>query len=418
MTPMSQQHVVDVDEAGRLLQKLFGGVEQDPFPYYDALREMGDGVHEAEILQAVLVTRYDDLRKIGSDPKTFSSDIFFLTGPGIHDPTDPEHRRFIETARRLFMASDPPRHTQVRSTFRHAFTPDTVRRWRPIVEEITDEALSRFQPGQEVDLMSGLAAEVPVAVIAQILGVPKDTWQHFREWSYAYASTFDPMVTGDRRDKAIRTSLVLFDYLSDLIEERRAAPGDDLISHMLATKTFDGEVLTLHDMVSQVALLLVAGNETTTNLVGNGVTLLLSHTDAKDALIADPTLLPGAIEEMLRFDPPLHLTARKATGEVRVGEHDLAPGTLVMPCMPAANRDPRAFPDAATFDIRRADNKHLTFFHGIHYCVGAPLARLEGTIILGKLLAAFPNIREGSQPPVRRTVNVVARGWESRPVTL
>ncbi|ORV48530.1 hypothetical protein AWC05_05650 [Mycobacterium florentinum] len=417
MSNAEKQATASAGESARLLGELFGGAKQDPFPYYDALREMGDGVHAAEILQAVLVTRFDDVRRIGAGPKTFSSDIFYLTGPGIHDPSDPEHRRFVDIASRLFMASDPPRHTQVRSTFRHAFTPDAVSGWRRVVAEITDEALARYERGQEIDLMN-LAAEVPVAVIARILGVPKDMWQHFREWSFAYASTFDLMVTGDRRDQAIRTSLVLFDYLSELIEQRRAAPGDDLISQMLATKTFDGDVLTQHDMVSQVALLLVAGNETTTNLVGNGITLLMAHPDAKDALVGDPALMPAAVEEMLRFDPPLHLTVRKVTTETVVGEHPLAPGTLVMPCIPAANRDPRAFPDASVFDIRRTDNKHLAFFHGIHYCVGAPLARLEGTVILGKLLAAFPDIREGSRPPVRRTVNVVARGWESRPVTL
>ncbi|WP_237166326.1 cytochrome P450 [Mycolicibacterium hippocampi] len=418
MVVIDEQTTVDNVEAERLLGALFGGVEQDPFPYYDALRELGDGIHRVDVMGAVLLTRYDDIRKVGSDPRTFSSELFELTGPGIHDPEDPEHRRFIETASRLFMFADPPRHTQVRSTFRHAFTPDAVRRWRGIVEDIADEVLARFEPGQEIDLMGALASEVPVAVIAQILGVPRDTWQHFRDWSFAYASTFDPMVQGERRDQAIRTSLILFDYLSELIDERRADPCDDLISHMLSTETFDGDTLEKTDLIAQVALLLVAGNETTTNLVGNGVTLLMAHPDANSDLRAEPALLPGAVEEMLRYDPPLHLAGRKVTTEVTLGDHTLPLGTVVLTCIPAANRDPRAFPNASEFDIHRTDNKHLAFFHGIHYCVGAPLARLEGTVILDKLLHAFPDIRAGNARPVRRTLNVASRGWESRPVIL
>jgi cytochrome P450 len=413
-----EQMTVNTTEADRLLDVLFGGVEQDPFPYYDALRELGDGIHRSESLQAVLVTRYDDIRKICSDPKTFSSDIFSLTGPGIHDPADPEHRRFIDTSRRLFMFADPPWHTRVRSTFRHAFTPEAVRHWTTIVEDVADEALARLAPGQEIDLITQFAGDVPVAVIAQILGVPQHTWQHFRDWSSAYASTFDPMVQGERRNEAIRTSLVLFDYLSELIDERRAKPADDLISHMLSVKTFDGHTLEQADLIAQVALLLVAGNETTTNLVGNGITSLMTHPEAKRAIFEDPALLPAAMEEMLRFDPPLHLAGRTVRTDAVLGDHLLQAGTVVLTCIAAANRDIRAFGNPSHFDIHRVDNKHLAFFHGIHYCVGAPLARLEGQVILEKLLRAFPDIREGSQPPVRRTLNVVSRGWESRPVIL
>jgi cytochrome P450 len=413
---MSDQTVRSAGEVDRLLGELFGGVEQDPFPYYDELREIGDGIHEVTAMNGPLVTRYADAKRIASDPTTFSSDYFAISPPGIHDRTNPEHRRFVEISRRLFMFADPPWHTQVRSTLRQ--TPDAVRNWRSIVEDVTDETLARFSEGQEIDLMPQLAASVPVAVIARILGVPRDAWHSFRDWSFGYASTFDPMVQGERRDEAIRLSLELFDYLSELIDERSAHPADDLISHMITSDTFDGEKLHKQDLIAQVALLLVAGNETTTNLIGNGVTLLFDFPDAKQALSADPGLLPIAIEEMLRCDPPLHMAARRATTEVLLGEHVIAPETLLLVCLPAANRDPRAFEDASRFDIRRSDNKHLAFYHGIHYCVGAPLARLEGGIILDKLLKRFPAIREGSTPAVRRTLNIVSRGWETRPVTL
>lgn len=406
------------DRAAAAVDELFGGVTQNPFPLYDELRELGDGIHLVPAMDGVLVTRYDDVRRIVADHRTFSSDYFETAPPGIHDPSDPEHRRFVATASRLFMFADPPRHTEIRATFRHAFTPEAASRWAGIIEEVTDDSLGRFLSGQDVDLMPHLAADVPVAVIAKILGVPSDQWQNFRDWSFGYASTFDPMVQGDRRDAAIKASLTLFDYLNELAEQRARVPGEDLISHMIGVSAADGRQLRGEDLVAQIALLLVAGNETTTNLVGNGITLLLDHPEAKRDLVADPTLLGTAVEEMLRLDPPLHLTMRRTTKQVTLGSREIEPGTMMLLCIAAANRDPRAFKESATFDIRRSDNKHLAFLHGIHFCVGAALARLEARIIFERLLARFPDIGPGSAAPVRRTLNVVSRGWQSRPVKL
>lgn len=414
---------LDMSEAGgrtadEILGELFGGTASDPFPLYDELRELGDGIHRCDLIGGHIVTRYADCRQIGSDPKTFSSDVFATTAPGIHDPSDPEHRRFVATASQLFMFADPPRHTRIRSTFRHAFTPDAVRGWRTAVEQVTDEVLGRYAAGQEIDLMTGPAAEIPVAVIATILGVPQDVWPKFREWSFGYASTFDPMVFGERRDAAIRTSLELFDYLAELIRQRRAAPADDLISHMIATETIDGGHLDDAEMLAQVALLLVAGNETTTNLIGNGMTLLFGHPDARRAVAADPEIVPTAVEEILRYDPPLHMSGRKVTRDIELNGHRLEAGSTVLTCLAAANRDPRAFEDAGRFDITRSPNPHLAFFHGIHFCVGAPLARLEGQVFFQKVFRAFPGVAAGSEPAVRRTLNIASRGWITRPVLL
>ncbi|MDY6998958.1 MAG: cytochrome P450 [Actinomycetota bacterium] len=414
---------LDMSEAGdrtadEILGELFGGAASDPFPLYDELRELGEGIHRCDLIGGHILTRYADCRQIGSDPKTFSSDMFATTAPGIYDPDDPEHRRYADTASQLFMFADPPRHTRIRSTFRHAFTPDAVRGWRAAVEQVTDEVLGRYSPGQDIDLMSGPAAEIPVAVIATILGVPQDVWAKFREWSFGYASTFDPMVFGERRDAAIRTSLELFDYLADLIRMRRAEPADDLISHMIGTETIDGTHLDDAEMLSQVALLLVAGNETTTNLIGNGMTLLFGHPEAREALAADPALVPTAVEELLRYDTPLHMTGRKVSRDTEINGHSLEAGSTVLLCLAGANRDPRAFQDAGVLDITRSPNPHLSFFHGIHFCVGAPLARLEGQVFFEKVFRAFPDIAPGSEPPVRRTLNIASRGWASRPVRL
>ena len=403
-----------VDE---IFGELFGGVTQDPFPLYEELREQGDGIHLLELVSGYTVTRYSDVRLIGTDPATFSSDTFDLSA-GIHDPSDAEHLRFIEVSSQIFMFSDPPKHTRIRSALRHSFSPDVVERWRPVVERVTDELLARYTPGDEIDIMPGLAADVPVAVIAAILGVPQEKWPMFREWSFAYASTLDPLVQGDRRDAAIRTSLEMFDYLHELIQQRRAQTEDDLISHLTQTDTLRGDRLHDSELIAQIALLLIAGNETTTNLIGNGLSLLFEHPEAKSAIMADPSRLPAAIEEMLRLDPPLHFTGRKVTKDVTLGDHELAAGTNVLVCISSANRDPRAFANSSTFDINRSNNKHLAFFHGIHFCIGAPLARLEGNVIFEKLLCAYPDIGPGSEPAVRRTLNAISRGWEKRPVRL
>lgn len=412
-TTTDHDAVVDAAVAG-----LLNGQVQDPLPLYDQLREAGDGVHWAEPLNGWLVTRYEDVRRVAQDHRTFSSETFFSAPPGIHDPEDEVHRRFVDINSRELMFADPPTHTRLRSIFRAAFTPAAIAGWRALVESVTDEVLGRFGPGDEVELMSQVAAGVPVAVIAAMLGVDPAERERFRDWSFAFASTFDPMVSGERRDRCIRTSMEMLDHLAALLADRRAHPRDDLTSLLAAAKADDGQPLADADLLAQLGLLLVAGNETTTNLVGNGLSLLLENPGARRELTQDPSLLPGAIEEMLRCDPPLHLTARKTTAAVVVGEQQIPSGALVITLMGAANRDPRAFADPTSFDIHRPDNRHVSFFHGIHFCVGAPLARLEGEVVLSRFLERFPGFAAGSTPPTRRTTNLIARGWATRPIRL
>jgi len=404
--------------ATELLNEVWGGRLHDPYPAYTELREMGDGVHWAEQLQGYVVCRYADVRQIGTDPTTFSSDTFFGSAASWHDGDNPEHVRFIDAASRLFMFSDPPTHTRIRSTFRHAFTPQAIESWRPRVERITDELIGRYEQGVEFNIMPGFAADVPVAVIADLLGVPAEMRGEFRRWSYAYASTFDPVIQGPARDQAIVDSLELFDYLDGLVTQRRAVPQDDLITTVIETETVAGDHLVDGETVAQLALLLVAGNETTTTTIGTGLTLLFENPEALDALRLDPSLIPDAVEEMLRFDPPLHFVQRKVTRDTIVGDHHIPAGTMLFPCPPAANRDPRRFDDPEKFRLGRKDNKHLAFFHGIHFCVGAPLARMETQVIFSHILNRFPDIRPGKEPAERRASNSVAKGWISRPVIL
>lgn len=404
--------------AATVMADLFGGALEDPFPAYNELRELGDGVHWCEQLQAYLVCRYDDVRLLGSDHRRFSSDVFYDSAPSWHDDTKPEHLRFVDTASRLFMFSDPPTHTRIRSSFRHVFTPRSIAQWEKTIRKVTEDLISRYPRGREFDIMPGFAADVPVAIIASILGVPDEARAKFREWSYGFASTFDPVVQGEMRDTAITASLELFDYLSSLIDERSIAPRDDLISELIRTETVSGDRLEDIELVAQLALLLVAGNETTTTLIGSGLTYLLEHPTTLAEVRADPDMLPVAIEEILRLDPPLHLALRKTTEETRFGNTVVPAGAILAPCLAAANRDPRRFDDPNEFDIHRSNNKHLAFYNGIHFCVGAPLGRLEVRVVLRYILDNFPELRLGSTPAQRRTNNAVARGWASRPVVL
>jgi cytochrome P450 len=405
-------------DATALMTSLLDGSVSDPFPVYDEIRELDQGVHRYDPIQWVVATRYEDVRRIGTEHENFSSETFWTSPPGIHDPTNAEHRRFVEINSREFMFADPPRHTQLRSIFRHAFTPAAIARWRLLVEDTTDELLAQFHPGQEVEFVSELAVDVPVAIIGAILGVPVEDRHQLREWSFSFASTFDPMVQGEHRDRCIRESLELFDYLAAVVAERRRQPAHDLVSLMAETHSDDGELIDDSELLAQLGLLLIAGNETTSNLLANAVRLLIDNPATADRWRRDPSVRSRTIEEVLRCDPPLHLTARRTTRPLQLGGLDLDEGTSIVTLIGAANRDPRRFDDPTRFDIDRPNNQHLAFYHGIHFCVGAPLARLEGEIFLTRLLSRFPNLAAGSEGPVRRTTNAVSRGWERLAVRL
>ena len=389
----------------------------DPFPIYNELRELDDGVHYLEELNANFAFRYDDVLRTGKEYETFSSDGFWQSPSSVHDPADPEHRRFVDFSSRILVVKDPPAHTRLRNVIRAAFTPRAIALWRPAVERATDALLDQVQPGKECDLVSDFAFHVPVAIIAEILGVPADDRASFHKWSYSFGSTFEFSTQGDARDRAIRDSLKLIDYLADFAEERRRSPGDDLTS-IIVNGHVDGEPLDPQDSLAQLVFLLGAGNETTANLITNGTTMLIEHPDVCRRLAQDPDRIPTAVEEMLRCDPPIHMVARLTARDTRLGDTDIPAGALVIPVFPAANRDPRRFDDPERFDIDRPKNQHLTFNHGVHFCVGAPLARLEGEVIFRRLLARFPKISAGTRPPVRRTDNLGLRGWQSRPVVL
>jgi hypothetical protein len=278
--------------------------------------------------------------------------------------------------------------------------------------------MDKVEPTADIDVMAEFAPIVPITVIAAMLGVPPEDTDRFRHWTDAFVATFNPTVVGAERDRCVTTSLELFDYLATQVERRRIQPADDLITMMATTRLKDTGLLGVSRAVAQLALLLAAGNETTANLIGNGVTLLIDNPQVQRRMCEDRTLLAAGVEEMLRLDPPFHLLLRKVVKPTTVGGQQMEPGELCWQLIPAANRDPRAFENPNAFKLDRGSNPHLAFIHGIHFCLGAPLARMEGEVVFAKLLDRYPRFTAGSEPAVRKTDAIISRGWLSRPVAL
>src|SRR5690606_12082762 len=307
----------------------------------------------------------------------------------------------------LFM--DPPDHTRLRKLVSKAFTPRTAERLRPHVAELVDGLLDQVDPAG-FDLIESLGYPLPVTVICELLGIPTQDQGMFGPWSSAVSRMLD----ADLDEATIQAGVVAFvelmSYLDGILEERRANPRDDLLSGLIAAEEA-GDRLTEEELRSTVLLLFVAGHETTTNLIGNGITALLRHRDQWERLVADPSLAPGAVEEVLRFDGPVHLTGRTATVECEVAGVTVTPGQGLLTLIAAANRDPARFPDPDRLDITRPNPHHLAFSHGIHYCLGAALARLEGQEAFKALATRFPHL-ELAEEPVHRE-HFVLRGYQA-----
>jgi len=293
------------------------------------------------------------------------------------------------------LSQDPPEHTRLRRLVSKAFTPRSVQKMRPRIQQIVNELLDGLAGRAEFDLVAEVSWPLPVIVIAEMLGIPREDRERFKRWSDAMVATLG----GDygALDEARRSNEELVEYVSRVIAERRKEPRDDLISRLVAAEE-SGQTLSEDEMLGTVALLLVAGNETTTHLISNGMLLLLRHSDEMTRLRADPSLLPSAVDEMLRYTGPVHTTRRTARTDVSLGGAEIKQGDVVIGLLAAANRDPAKYADPDRFDVARNPTDHLAFGDGIHFCLGAALARLEGQIAIGTLLARFPNLRLVDEP--------------------
>ncbi|MFB8085567.1 cytochrome P450 [Streptomyces sp. NPDC055992] len=348
----------------------------DPYPYYDRMRAAGPVhlIRTDEFERAWLVVGYDEGRAVLADQR-FGKDWRALPGEMGGDPINAN-----------MLEMDAPDHTRLRKLVVRAFTPRRIEALRPRVQEITDGLLDVMVPEGRADLVDALAFPLPMTVICELIGVPDLDRSAFRKLSNGVVAPANALEEGE----SIRAMGV---YLGELIEDKRRSPGDDLLSALIAARDEDDDALSPDELVGMAFLLLVAGHETTVNLISNGVRALLAHPGQLAALRADPGLLDGAIEEMLRYDGPVETaTIRFARERVEIGSRTVEPGEAVLVSLAGSDRDPARFPEPDRFDIRRDTRGHLAFGHGIHFCLGAPLARMEGRIAVRTLLERCPGL--------------------------
>lgn len=389
----------------------------DPYPLYSELRERNGGVHYLEPIDFWVALRYDDVQRLSRERHLWSSDMFVEgMGFGSYDRDDPVHRRYAEVASRNLMIRDAPDHTRLRALLNHAFTGRAARAWVPAIETVVNEVLGHIEPGSEIDLLPSVAEVVPVWVISMLIGVPIADREHFRRLSIAFTETFDPTIDGERRDKAIRASVELFEYVKDMAVDRTRAPGEDLLSTLIHAEE-DGSRLSIDELVASVCMLLVAGNETTADLIATGLALFLDHPDQLIELRKDPALISTALLEVLRYESPLQFSPRIANEEVQLGPETLAKGSKVLFGHASGNRDPRQYDRPDEFDIRRGDRRHLAFAAGPHFCIGNSLALTEGEVFFRILFERFPEIT-ATGPGVKRTDRLFQHGYGQLPVRL
>lgn len=334
---------------------------------------------------------------------------------GTESGTGQGEGEFVDLAGDLMLFRDPPDHTRLRRLVSRAFTPRRVARLEDTIAELADELVAPLRSRSTFDLMDAFAYPLPARVICALVGLPESDHELIARHGRDLAVGLDPLPSADALAAADRAVVALRAHLEEPIAARRAHPTDDLLSDLVAVAD-DGDRLSADELVATVALLLIAGHETTANLIGSSVAALTDHPDARKALAHDPDVADTAIDELLRFDPPVQLTLRIAKAPVEVAGRTIAPGSFVALVLGAANRDPEVFADPHRLDLRRSPNPHLSFGAGAHYCLGAALARMEGRIALPALLSALPDLRPVDRRPRHRS-SLVIRGFRHLAVT-
>jgi cytochrome P450 len=388
----------------------------NPYPFYARLRAEAP-VHRVALpgrQTAWLITRYDDVAAALRDDRLAKDKLNALTpGQMARQPWVPP--MFRPLARNM-LDLDPPDHTRLRALVQQALNPRLVEQMRPRIQGLADGLLDGVRRQGEMDLIRDYALPIPTTVIAEMLGVPVEDRHRFQRWSRALVSV-TPSTFGIAR--AIPTLWAFLRYLRKLIAAKRAAPRDDLLSALVQAEEA-GERLSEDELLAMVALLLVAGHETTVNLIGNGTLALLEHPEQLERLRDDPGLIKPAVEELLRYASPLETaTERYARQDVTVAGVVIPRGSMVFAAVASANRDERQFPDPDRLDVTREPNKHLAFGLGAHYCLGAALARLEGQVAIGTLLRRAALLRPAVEPgSLRWRRGLVLRGLEALPVAV
>lgn len=376
--------------------------KRNPHIFYAQLRS-AEPLYYVEEMDAWLTMTYEDAQFVLKDPRLTKERRKVLP------PQLDEQNALFESIFQNMLSFDPPDHTRLRRLVSRAFTPRMIEQLRPRIQQITDELLDAVQEQGSMDLITGFAYPLPITVIAEMLGIPAADRRLFRAWTQAIVNE------SEESTAAIEAFL---HYIENLLAEKRAHPGPDLASDLVQVEE-NGDQLRENELVSMIFLLIAAGHETTVNLLGNGTLALLQHPDQMHLLRSDPSLLPTAIEELLRYTAPVSLTdERWAAEDIILHGKTIRKGQQVRAVLISANADPQQFSDPTVLDITRQQNQHLSFGKGIHYCLGAPLARLEGQIAFGTLLRRLPNLRLAIDPAqLTWNKNSMLRGLTSLPVT-
>lgn len=367
-------------------------IRLNPFPWFRSMRQ-NTPVTFNEQYGSWSVFKYDDVQRVLSDHATFSSQAY----SGDNQPIG-----------RSIINIDPPRHRQLRALVSLAFTPRAVARLEERITAVTNELLDAVEAQGEMDVIDDLAGPLPTTIIAEMLGIPIEDRDKFKLWTNQLigSAPFEPGANPQR---------MMVNYYRQVFEARRREPRDDLVSALLAAQV-DGEYLSEQDLLGFCILLLLAGNETTTTLLGNAFQTFDEHPEVMEELRADLSLIPGAIEEVLRYRSPVRLLLRETLQEVELGGQTIPASTGVVTWLASANRDEEQFPAPDTFDIHRTPNRHLAFGYGIHFCLGAPLARLEARIAIETMLARWTDIRRANHDPLEPLGSFVLLGLRHLPV--
>jgi len=387
MPDQATTNVLDVDLNGQEFLS-------DPYPLYDLVRSENP-VHWNESDKHWYMTRYDDVMAMLKDSRLSSNRIRAIASD-LPKETQEKVTPLIDAISSFMLQSDPPSHTRMRGLVNKAFTPHMIENMRSRIQYLVDGMLDDVQGNGGMDVLADLAIPMPGIVISDMLGVPPEDQPQFKKWSSDitghYVASGSNVSVSDLYELSQKSFFELSDYFRVIIETLRGNPKDNLLSAMVEAEEA-GDKLTTDELIANCVLLMFAGNETTTNLIGNGMLALLQNPEQLRMLQSDAGLIGPAVEELLRYDSPVQKTARTAIVDIEIGGKVIKAGDLVMMAYGSANRDPEQFEDPNRLDINRADNRHLAFAQGIHYCLGSALARIEGQIAINTLINRMPDIK-------------------------
>lgn len=406
----------------RIISPIFGrfnpflpSYHADPYPHYRALRETHPR-YSSRVFRALILSRYEDITQVLKDSDFSVDRTELFDAPAILNPFAGMQAEFRASILSSLLMTDPPSHTRIRNLVNKAFTPRRVELLRPRIQAIVDDLLDSFPVGSEIDFVRDFAEPLPITVIAELLGVPAQDRNRFKSWSTVLGTLLDPVASPFGLKELEASFGDMSEYFQSLFDARRKEPRDDLMSALVSAED-GGDSLSSQELLSVCALILGAGHETTTNLLGNAVVALLRNPGERKRLTDDPGLIDSAVEEFLRYDSPVQATDRIARKNCEIGGIEITSGRPVVLLLGAGNRDPEIFEDPNRLDLGREDNRHLSFSQGVHFCLGAQLARAEAQIALNSFLARYPGFKGDPDPPSWRS-SIVLRGPAALPLGL